>query len=275
MHDLIYMEPLSRLPASPSLYQNMGRLYRRAVVPHAIVRAERILTVSEFSKREISHRFGTSPDRITTIPCSIPDSWYVAAPIPLGARENYILCVGGEAASKNLVRAIYAYALALELGRAGACSPDLWIAGVSPVAQPSLDKIVSRAGVTGRVRFLPYLPLPELQAIYRAARLVFVPSLLEGFGIPLLEAMASGTPVVCSNSTSLPEVGGSAPFYVNPLDAKNIAQALVDALGNPQLQTVAIEAGIIQAAKFRGTARRAFIRFWSELSPSAQESQPE
>jgi glycosyltransferase involved in cell wall biosynthesis len=266
VHDLIYMEPLSRLPLSRSMYQNAGRFYRRAVVPHAIARAERIVTVSEFSKREISQRFSISPDRIITIPCSIPDSWYVAAPIAPEARGDYILCVAGEAASKNLVRAIDAYALALDLGRPSAVSPELWIAGVSPAAQPGFDKTVCRTRVKGRVRFLPYLLLSELQAIYRKARMVFVPSLHEGFGIPLLEAMASGTPVVSSSSTSLPEVGGAAPYYVNPMEPINMARGLLSMLGESHLQATAIEAGFAQAAMFRGSAGQAFSRFWSDLS---------
>lgn len=266
VHDLIYLETFSRVPLSPSLYQNVGRLYRRAVVPRAVKNAERILTVSEFSKGEIVRRLGLDAERITVIPCSIPDSWYVTAPITLNARENYIFCVGGEAASKNLPRAIEAYAMALAAARNAAAFPALRIAGVSTAAQPRLAEVAQQHGVGWRVHFLPYLPLAELQAIYRTARLVFVPSLQEGFGIPLLEAMASGTPAVSSNATSLPEVGGTAPLYVDPLDASAMMRGLQEILSSPELQQASVEAGLRQAASFRGLARRAYARFWRELA---------
>jgi glycosyltransferase involved in cell wall biosynthesis len=260
------MEPLSRVPLSPSLYQNMGRLYRRVIVPWAVKRAERILTVSKFSKGEMLNQLGVEPERVTVVPCSIAESWFAQAPLPIEARGNYILCVGGEAASKNLPRGIEAYTMALDAAPDAAAFPELRIAGVSAAAQPRLTEVARQQGIGERIRFLPYLSLVELQSIYRAARLVFVPSLQEGFGIPLLEAMASGTPTVSSNATSLPEVGGTAPRYVDPLDSSAMMHGLQEMLASAALQRTSMETGLAQAASFRGLAQRSYAQFWREMA---------
>ena len=268
IHDLIFMEPFSRIPASTSLYQNLGRVYRRFVVPRAAAKVDRIITVSEFSKREICSRLRVPTDRVVIIPCSIVESWYVDKPLPSSERGNYMLTVGGEAPSKNLSRAIESYSRAMAISGSRDDFPAFWVGGVSEAAQPQIAKEAQRRSVFDKVRLLPSLPLSELQSIYRKARLVFVPSLQEGFGIPLLEAMASGTPAVSSNATSLPEVGGAAPLYVNPLDPTNMAQGLLRMLNNPRLQTSAAESGLQQAKIFQDAPSVSFNAFWSEMAAS-------
>lgn len=270
IHDLIFMEPLSRMPMAPSLYQNMGRAYRRLVVPRAAARAQHIIAVSEFSKREICSRLQVPSERITTIHNSISEDWYVDQPTSFNARGNYILCIGGEAPSKNLSRAIKAYAQAFTQSGNAKDFPSFWIGGISPAMQPRIYGEALIRGIANKIHFLRTMPFAELQSIYRAARLVFVPSLQEGFGRPLLEAMASGTPAVCSNATSLPEVGGEAPLYVNPLDTNNMAQGLLDMLGHPQQQERAIQSGLRQAEIYRGATTRGFARFWNELAATRQ-----
>ena len=264
VHDLIYMEPLRRLPLSSSVYQNFGRLYRRLVVPWAVRRASVVITDSEFSKREIISWFGTAPERVRVIPVSILTSWYVSSVVPLQARDNYILCVGGESPNKNLHRALLAYARACALLQQKA--PRLVIAGVSAGAQAKFEEIARGAGVASSVEFTSYVPLPALQDLYRRARLVLVPSILEGFGIPVLESMASGTPVVCSNAASLPEVAADAAVFFDPANVEEMAVTLAEVLDEPALQQDMIARGLLQAKQFHPeVVSRSWERFWSEI----------
>ena len=265
VHDLIFMEPLRRLPLSSSLYQNLGRLYRRLVVPRAIRRASVVITDSEFSKREIVSCFGTAPQFVRVIPVSILKSWFLPAALPLEERGNYILCIAGESPSKNLPRALLGYSRLCALLSHEA--PKLVIAGVSMAAQAGFRQIARAAGVEHRVQFASYLPFSDLQELYRQARLVLVPSLLEGFGIPVLEGMASGTPVVCSNATSLPEVAGDAAVFFDPLDPEQMAAGMAEVLEKPARQQDMIARGFLQAQRFHPQLIGCLWEdLWSELA---------
>lgn len=271
VHDLIFMEPFSRLSRSPSLRQNLGRLYRRLVVPLAIPKAEIILTVSEFTKSEIVSQLPIDPARVKVIPSSIPNSWYAKSPTPLHERSNYMLCIGGEAPSKNVRKAIESYALARQTLRRKC--PDLWIGGINASARQPFADSARDAGIAQHVKFLPYLSCEELQSIYRQAMLVLIPSLREGFGLPLLEAMASGTPVVSSNLTSLPEVGGDAPLYTSPENIAEMATVIAQVVSDPELWTNMISRGISRAAEFYEITKRMYSQFWTELAQGTERSE--
>lgn len=264
IHDVIFMERRAELAYSSSLYQNAGRFYRRVIVPRVVARAEIILTVSEFSKQEIVSRLQVDPARVRVIPSSIPNSWYNDAPVPTRERGNYILCVGGEAPSKNVNRAFQAYALLRQSLADNA--PELRIGGISTSARQPFADLASQLSISQYVTFLPYLSTDELQSMYRRAKLVLVPSLREGFGLPPLEAMASGTPVVSSNRTSLPEVGGDAPLYICPEDTNDIANGLAAVLSDPVRQMAMIDKGLRRAAEFYEITKRMYAQFWAELA---------
>ena len=113
-----------------------------------------------------------------------------------------------------------------------------------------------------------------MQGLYRRSRAVLVPSLIEGFGIPVLEAMASGTPVIASDAASLPEVGGAAAAYFNPRDVAAMAATLKHVLDSPQRQQGMIDAGLAQANKFHPEVVGLQIRtFWDELAAYRSSSQ--
>jgi glycosyltransferase involved in cell wall biosynthesis len=127
--------------------------------------------------------------------------------------------------------------------------------------------IAAKLQVADLIDIEPYLTESQLQYMYRRARAVFVPSLMEGFGIPVLEAMASGTPVIASNTTSLPEVGGRAAAYFNPRDTNEMAAVLSQVLGDPARQQHMIEQGFVQAGQFHPDIVGARIqRFWDDLA---------
>jgi glycosyltransferase involved in cell wall biosynthesis len=126
--------------------------------------------------------------------------------------------------------------------------------------------MVNDLGITERVVFEPLLSTSTLQELYRAAKAILILSLLEGFGIPLLEGMASGTPVIASRSSSLPEVGGDAVKYCDPLDENSITAAIVELAGNSDLCEEMSAKGHIQAAKFHPDRVRPKIdAFWRQM----------
>lgn len=257
VHDLIYME---KLPSSPSLYQNAGRLYRRFVVPRVVPRADLLLTVSTYTASQLITRFDVPAENIRVIPNSLDAAWFAPHPTSEREREDYILMVSGEAPSKNLPRALEAYA-ALGQNR-----PRLVIAGVATAAHPHFQQLATRLGVGGAVEFLRRISDEQMISLYRRARLFFLPSIAEGFGIPLVEAMASGTPVVASRSTCLPDVGGDAAIYCDPLSAAEMSAALRYVLENDELQRRLSAAGTERARRFHQARVQQQIHiFWDEI----------
>lgn len=259
IHDLIFLEASER---SVSSYQNLGKLYRRWVVPKAIARAQHIITVSDFTARALAAQ-GVSPSRITIIPNALGPDWF--APFP--ARDSHrtsVLLVSGEAPSKNLSRAIEALGLCLRRLH----EPELRveIAGVKPRFHRCFQAIAERSGIGSRTEFFEYVPASRMRELYRRARLLVLPSLREGFGIPLLEAMASATPVVASSGTCLPEVGGGAARYFDPYSVANMAVVIQSILSDPTAMEAMIAAGLSRARLFRqdDIAKRVAL-FWDSV----------
>jgi glycosyltransferase involved in cell wall biosynthesis len=188
-----------------------------------------VLTVSEFSRDRILEHFPKA--RVIVIPCTIPDSWFVRQRNPQ-QRENYILLVTAPPPHKNTARALRAYARYVSMAGAGAA--NLRIVGLAG-AGDSFSAIVHELRLSEKVTFEPFVSTTILQSLYRRAKAVLVPSLLEGFGIPVLEGMASGTPVITSSSSSLAEVGGEAVQYFDPLDEASIAASIFALSQNPAL----------------------------------------
>jgi len=263
VYDLIYLESWRRLPPSVSLYQTLGRLYRRWVVPRVIRRADRLITVSEYTRAQISARFAIAPEKIRVIPGSLADHWYVAAPLAPQARGAYLLTVTGEAPSKNLPALILAFAALRAGAPPGAALPTLRVVGIKAPFRPHFEQLAERAGVGAAVQFEAFLDEEPLQALYRNAALFVMPSLYEGFGIPLLEAMASGTPVACSNTTSLPEVVGDAGCLFDPRDVGQMAAVLAQAWFDPAARAKNALLGLERAARYRASVvERQIGAFW-------------
>jgi glycosyltransferase involved in cell wall biosynthesis len=134
-------------------------------------------------------------------------------------------------------------------------------------AGKAFREIVQQLGLDRKVTFESFVPTSTLQQLYRQAKAVLVPSLLEGFGIPVLEGMASGTPVIASRSSSLSEVGGDALQYFDPYDETSIADAIFAVSENPVLWLETARKGHIQSAKFRPEiVRRQIDEFWFKIA---------
>ncbi|GAB4158647.1 MAG: glycosyltransferase family 1 protein [Planctomycetota bacterium] len=208
--------------------------YARAVTRRVVRDAAAILTVSEWSKKDICERFDCDPARVHITWNGLhPD--FLAGP-PAGAAEvarmrfaggrPYLFGIGAPLARKNTARLIEAFGV---LASRKSCPHLLLLSGLSGHAQ-RFAEVAAAAGCAERVRFLPYLPRADLVALYAGADLSVYPSLVEGFGIPVLESLAVGTPVAASNTSAIPEAGGEHASYFDPESTESMASAIEAAL---------------------------------------------
>jgi len=215
---------------------------------HSIERSCHIITISRFSKREIVSLLGVPEEDVSVVPCAPSLSEragdFSACAGKFHITKPYLLYVGTIEPRKNLIRLLKTYAL---LKREQGISHQLVLAGGRGW---EADGIYQMAKGASDVVFTGYISAGEKNALYRNADAFVFPSLYEGFGIPPLEAMALGCPVVCSNAASLPEIVGEAARLVDPLDEADIAQGIWDVLSKSEYASRLVEAGYRQAQKF-------------------------
>ncbi|MDA8448693.1 glycosyltransferase family 4 protein [Acidovorax sp. NCPPB 3859] len=229
--------------------------YMRRELVRSLERAQLILTVSEFSRKEIAAQFGWPLDRIRAIPLGCSDifrphaSAELESPLQaLGLRQDgYCLFVGTVEPRKNLGTLLDAYSLLPDRLRR---RWPLVVAGHAGWNSDAVHVRMEQAERAGWLRYLGYVDDARLPALLSGARLFAFPSLYEGFGLPVLEAMASGTPVLCSDTSALPEVTGNAAALFNPLDADALAALLARGLEDVQWRRDASAAGRQRALQF-------------------------
>ena len=214
-----------------------------------------LFSVSAFSRGEIAGRYGIDPQRIGILYNGVdrnrffPGSNGVELLAPLGlVGGQYLLTVGRLEPRKNHVRLIEAYA------QLGDKAPPLVCVGQRDFGYEPALAAASRHGVAHRVHFLEKVGDDVLPALMRNARAFVFPAIAEGFGMPVAEALASGVPVVTSDTTSMPEVAGGAAILVNPLDVASIARGMRLALDDTQLAERLVTLGREQVKKFRWAA---------------------
>jgi glycosyltransferase involved in cell wall biosynthesis len=249
IHDCIHLMFPEYLP------NKLAYVYAKGSMWSASKKADRILTVSEASKRDILRFFNVPPDKVEVIYNAIDERFLGpadAARMEL-VKQRYqldhpfVLYVGNIKPHKNIERLIDAF------GRARHQCHDnlkLIIIGDEISKYPALRQSVHKHKLDKHVRFLGFQPMETLAAFYRLARAFVFPSLYEGFGLPPLEAMACGTPVVTSNVSSLPEVAGGAALLVDPYDEDAIATAITRAVTDESLRADMIRRGIERARSF-------------------------
>jgi glycosyltransferase involved in cell wall biosynthesis len=249
IHDCIHLRFPQYLP------NRLGYAYARASLWAATHRADRVLTVSEASKRDILRYFHVPAAKIDVIYNAI-DERFGEAPdaheVDL-VRERYqlndpfVLYAGNIKPHKNLERLIEAFHM---LRRHGPPSVKLLIIGDEISKYATLRRAVHKYKLHKHVRFLGFVPDRTLAALYRLAAVFVFPSLYEGFGLPPLEAMASGTPVITSNVSSLPEVVGEAALLIDPYEPGAIAEAMRRVLTEPGLSDRLRAQGLARARTF-------------------------
>lgn len=249
----------------PQTFHRRSRTQLRLTVRHSARRAARILTLSEHTRGDIVETYGIDPEKITAIPLAAPahfgpvsdDKELQRVRHTYGIDRDYVLSVGSIQPRKNLVRLIKAYA-SLRGVHTGYSFPKLVIVGKRAWLYDETLRALEETGVIDSVVLTGYVPEPDLPALYSGALCFVYPSYFEGFGLPPLEAMKCGTPVVVGNATSLPEVVGDAGLQVDPFDVSAIARAIDQLINYPELRKELSVKGLKRAELFdwRETARQ-------------------
>ncbi|WP_159790828.1 glycosyltransferase family 4 protein [Sodalinema gerasimenkoae] len=233
----------------PDVYPRI-KYYFKFILPQLIRASDAIITTSNYTKKEILDHYNCHNTPIHVVYQGYREDIFNLnsddLENPLHRSETpFILCVGETRPYKNLRRLIEAFS------RANCPNLELRIVGnLNKCDRPLLD-YPQELGCHERVKFLGFVPDDALPDLYRRAIAFAFPSLYEGFGIPPLEAMACGCPVLASNQTAIPEVCGEAAFYVNPYDIDDIAQGIVQLVNNPQLRQQLRQRGQQQVQSFR------------------------
>ena len=280
VHDLLEHMYLARGQSS------LRRSLRFSLTRRALKGAARIFAVSRFTQSEIEKLFGIPASRIEVAYNAIDERFlhgHASEADRQVLAERYLvthpflLYAGRIGPHKNVVRIIEAFsALKAELEKADRF-PDLKliIIGDELSKHPDLRRTVIRSGVQNDVRFMGFVPIEVLRIFYDAAKIFVFPSLYEGFGLPPLEAMAHGTPVVTSNSSSLPEVVGNAAVLVNPENVFEIMRALQRVLLDQPLRDKLKLRGYEQAKKFSwDLSARQILQVYQEIGEKQAESAP-
>lgn len=229
--------------------------YMRRMLPGSLRRASHVITVSESARRDLIAHLGYPAERVSATALGVSPAFHPRAPqdiAPILARlgvqpQGYSLYVGTIEPRKNLDRLLDAYEALPEALRLRC---PLVMAGSPGWRSEHTHARMARAATVGWLHYLRFVAQADLPALYAGARLFIYPSLHEGFGLPVLEAMASGVPVLTSNQSSLPEVAGDAALLVEPADTQALAQALARALQDGAWQRQAASAGIERARQF-------------------------
>jgi glycosyltransferase involved in cell wall biosynthesis len=236
IHDVAFL-------TQPQSFSKFFRYYYRFLVPKNIQRADKILTVSKYSKGEIESYYKDAKGKIEVVSLGVDDSFSVLT----GKKKEQILYVGSMNERKNFIGVIKAF-LSLErddvkLVMVGNFSGNFTL-------DEHTQKVLQEAQKHPLIEFRSNVSNNELIQLYNEAKLFVFPSFYEGFGLPVLEAMACGTPVVTSNISSLPEVGGDAVLYCDPYSVEDIRQKIEEVLSDATLQEQMREKGLLRAKEF-------------------------
>ena len=236
----------------PQTFRRINRMYTKWAIRRSAKHAAQLFTVSEHAKKEIVEHLGVEPTRVTVTydACDVRFAPATEAELAAfrqrnGLPERYLFYLGTLEPRKNIPRLIDAYAqIAKETG-----VPLLIGGGKGWLYEPILAQ-AERLHLGDQLRFVGYVPQAEQHLWYGAATAFVFPSLYEGFGMPPLEAMACGTPVIASNASCLPEIVGDAAVLVDPYDIDALADAMRRVLTDEGLRAEMRKNGIAQAAKF-------------------------
>lgn len=252
LHDIIYLEELN---FKGTAYQNFGNLYRKLVVPAIVKKSRYIITVSNFEKHVIMRKLNVPEEKIKVVYNAVNKKFNnnYSKPEIKDFREkhhlpeHFILFLGNTAPKKNTNNVVDAY-----IKYCDSFSEPI------PLVIPDYDKCLleeklkkcNRQDLVNNFIFPGFISSNEMPLIYNAATLFLYPSLRESFGLPILEAMGCGAPVITSNTSSMPEVSANAALLADPFSANDIAEKIAEVLTNTPLKNELIQKGFARAAEF-------------------------
>ena len=238
----------------PQLHQRLKVAFFRRMIPMAANRAARIIAVSEYSRRAVIRHAGADPERVDVVHLGVDHARYKAASdrdaderlrARLGVRPPYFFWIGTIEPRKDVPTLIDAFS-----SMAGSAAASLVLAGQEGWGNASVDRSLARAGVEGRVIRPGYVTEEEKIALYRCAMALVYPSIVEGFGLQVLEAMACGCPVITTTGSAPEEVGGDAVGLVPPRDPQALRTAMERVVADPAWGVALRERGRRRASRF-------------------------
>jgi glycosyltransferase involved in cell wall biosynthesis len=264
IHDLTYI-------LMPEHHMWLRRIFFRRMLPAAATRAGRIIAISESTGRDLQRILRVAPERIDVIPHGVAERYHTGIERSVIAEtrrrlalpREYVLFVGTLEPRKNLPRLLRAYA---DVVSSDPAFPGLVLVGMRGWQTGELERLLGSSEAAARIRVAGYVPEEDLPAVYAGARMFVYPSLYEGFGIPILEALACGVPTITSTTSSMPEVAGDAAVLVDPSDGAALAGAMRRLHRDEALRESLRRKGPVRAAAFSwdetarmtaGTYRRA------------------
>jgi len=255
LHDIIYMESVAIFRKGYTWYQKIGNMYRRFVVPRILKKAAKVITVSNFERNRIKEFFQLKEEKIVAIYNGVGEHFMQIDDVEYlqhirekyNLPEHYFFFLGNTDPKKNTKGVLQAYSAYVKkqgedvkLLMLDYDETEL-VSLLQEIGDPNLRKQIYLAG---------YVNNQDLPAIYNMADLFLYPSLRESFGIPMLEAMACGTPVITSNTSSMPEVAGDAALIVDPYNSKEITSAILDLINDKEKREQLIQKGLIRVRAF-------------------------
>lgn len=251
IHDITYL-------LYPSHFANWWTTYLKLVMPPAVRFAAAIICGSENSKRDIAKAYDIAPTKIRVVPYGVDHKrFHQGATLDprwaqgFGIRDGYVLHVGTFSYRKNIPTLLRAVAFLRDKGKWG--ERQVVLAGsqnLSLKGTPEVFATIQELDLNGCVVLTGHTPDEQVAGLYAHASMLVMPSLYEGFGFPVVEAMAVGTPVICSNSSSLPEVAGDAAILFPPEDQRALAGAMQDVIENRSLAEELRRKSLEQAGQF-------------------------
>lgn len=256
LHDIIYLESISILNKEGTWYQKLGNMYRRWFVPAVIRKSKKVITVSNYEKDRINNYFGFTDNRLSAIYNGVGAHFKQVTNVGVltsikqkySLPDKFFFFLGNTDPKKNTKGVLEAY------GDFNETSPDTYQLVMLDYDEEELQKLllsINRPELRKNIYLLGYVPNIELPAIISQCTIFLYPSLRESFGIPILEGMACGVPVITSNTSSMPEVAGAdAALIVDPHDPTQITAAIHTLVDDYALANILSERGILRAKEF-------------------------
>ena len=256
LHDIIYLESISIFKKEGTWYQKLGNMYRRYFVPPVIKKSKKVITVSNYEKHRINKYFGFKDDRLTAIHNGVGAHFKKVTDTALlssvkkkyNLPDNYFFFLGNTDPKKNTIGVLRAFSKFNEI------YPDKNHLVMLDYDESELKRILASIGNPGLrslIHLTGYVPNQILPAIISQASIFLYPSLRESFGIPILEGMACGVPVITSNTSSMPEVAGEGTaLIIDPFNPDEIVHAMQRLVEDQMLAKVLSEKGVERAKDF-------------------------